>query len=105
MSESEEVLRRMDSDYKRVVDAKINELRIDVNALKSSSELLHQEVRQVISGVADMQSWVKDNAQVTRDVRDILGTFHFMGSAGKWITTVGAACVLTYGAVKGWFVK
>jgi hypothetical protein len=42
---------------------------------------------------------LEENTQLTKDVRDILGTFRIVGIAAKWIGAIGAAGLAIY---HGW---
>lgn len=49
--------------------------------------------------LTDLEGKIDENTAVTKDVRDILGTFRIVGLAAKWIAAIGAAGLAIY---HGW---
>jgi hypothetical protein len=77
----------------------------DARLLKRTVESLYIEMRDIRTETKNTQTWVEDNAKVTREVRDILTSFHIIGSFAKWLTTVAAAIAFAWGITDGWFHK
>lgn len=86
-----------------LIDRRMNDLSADAGMLRKFVESLHIEVRDVRTQTITTQKWVEENATVTREVRDILGSFSFIGSVAKWLTTVAAALAIVWAITKGWF--
>ena len=85
------------------VHNRVNDLSANAALLKAFVEAMHNEVKDIRSETKNTQRWVEDNAKVTREVRDILTSFHVISSAAKWLTTVAAAVAVIWAISKGWF--
>ena len=108
-----------DIEYQRVTDSHIAEIKVDVSVLKTDvAEIkanaatatltvaaLHGDVQEVRDSVKKVQAWVEDNAANTRDIKDTLVSFRFIGAVSKWLAVVGASVATTYAAIKGWTNK
>lgn len=64
--------------------------------------LLQKEMLIVHAKVDALQAWVTDNAEVTRDVRDLLASFRVSGNVAKWIAAVLAAIAAGLAIAKNW---
>jgi hypothetical protein len=49
--------------------------------------------------LTDLERKLDENTAMTKDVRDILGTFRIVGLAAKWTAAIGAAGLAVY---HGW---
>lgn len=49
--------------------------------------------------LSSLEEKLDANTALTKDVRDILGTFRVMGVAAKWVAAIGAAGLALY---HGW---
>ena len=68
-------------------------------------ELLQREMLVIHAKVEALQAWVTDNAEVTRDVRDLLASFRVSGNIAKWIATMLALVAGGFAVAKGWLNK
>lgn len=66
---------------RRTDDHRINQLQLDVNTI---------------------QLQLKENTDVTIQVREILGTFKTVASLAKWVSAVGGGIAAGFAVVKGW---
>lgn len=66
---------------------------------------LSNSIRLITEHQTTMQGWITDNAEVTRDVRDLLTTFKVSRSIAKYVTNVGGAIAIVYAGYKGWLSK
>lgn len=108
-----------DTDYQRANDGHIAEIKGDVAVLKGDvAELkanattltgkvgeLHGDVQGARDDVKKAQLWIEDNAAVTREIKDTLTSFRFIGAISKWLAVVLASVATTYAAIKGWTSK
>lgn len=84
----EEATRRLDADYKKRNDDHVRAIYANLQMASSKIDVL--------------QSWVTDNAEVTREVRDLLATFRVSRNVANWTVRVGGAVALGYAWLKGW---
>src|ERR1017187_9323699 len=108
-----------DTDYQRTNDGHIAEIKQDVAVLKedvaeikanasisaNTVATLHADMQEVKKGVDKTQSWVEDNTAITREIKDTLTSFRFIGAISKWLAVVLASVATTYAAIKGWASK
>jgi uncharacterized protein YoxC len=108
-----------DLEYQRANDghiaeikAAVSELKVDVAEIKANAAnattvaaTLHGDVQEVKTSLSTVQAWVEDNAAVSRDIKEILTSFKFIGSISKWLAVVLASVATTYAAIKGWASK
>ena len=80
-----------DEDYRRSNDDHIRTLYTEIHAVRGKVDTL--------------QAWVKDNSEVTREVRDLLSTFKVSRSVANWVVKVGGAVAIVYAGFKGWLGK
>lgn len=66
---------------RRLEDQRINQLQLDVNTI---------------------QVQLKENTEVTIQVREILGTFKTVASFAKWLSAIGGGIAAGIAVVKGW---
>ena len=50
----------------------------------------------LLAGYEDLKREMSENTQITKDMRDILGTFRVLGAIAKWVTGVAAAIAAIY---------
>ncbi len=48
--------------------------------------------------LAALRFEMANNTEITKQVRDLLGSFRIMASVAKWLTAMGAFCVMAYHA-------
>ena len=77
---------------RRADDPRINQLQADVKHL-------HADLEEAKSVAQENARLLAENTQVTKDIRDILGTFKVVGALAKWLTIVGGFFV---GVYHGW---
>lgn len=94
-----------DKESHILLDRRINDMHAEAGLLKRFVESLHGEMRDIRTLSVNTQKWVEDNANVTREVRDILTSFSVISSAAKWLTTVAAAVGIIWAITQGWFKR
>lgn len=76
------------NDNRRSDDQRITQLGIDQGHLHDCVESL--------------KAAVKENTEITEQVRDILASFRVVGAVAKWIAAIAGAVGATIATVKAW---
>jgi predicted nucleic acid-binding Zn-ribbon protein len=104
-AEFEKRLNQRSSDRELTnIHTRINDLSADAGMMRKNLDALHHEMRDIRTQTTSTQKWVEDNSKITREIRDLLGSFAVISSFAKWITTVAAAITIAWAITKGWFV-
>ena len=56
----------------------------------------------VESRLVKVEDLLVENTKTTTEVRDILTTFKTLGMFAKWVSSIGAALIGLFVAIKGW---
>lgn len=56
-------------------------------------------INKLVEDVAVLQSQMIENTAMTRQVRDILGSFRIMAAIAKWVAAIGAGVAALYHGV------
>lgn len=81
------------------------DLADDLRKERSGTQNYRREADKIVSrlvaDVAVLKSQMAENTAVTKEVRDILGSFKVVGKLSKWLFAIGASAASVYYAIKG----